>query len=572
MFRQVIVRPHWLHRVSRSPSVFSARSSPDIDGLNSSFTPLLVFINKLSGGQQGERVYHRLLHLLNPRQVFLLENDASITHALNIYGSLSHTRICVCGGDGTAGWILSALARRFPSLSHPPVSVCPLGTGNDLSRVLGWGWHYKDKSLTEMLMAIPNARQVPFDRWQVTFEALETNENEPVNGRCLSCFLTDPRFVHPSASLSYEHHRAPVDLRFTNYLSLGLDAAVILDFHVRRLRDPSRFTSPMMNKLLYLNAARRYFREFGLWRSWHLFPYIRLICDGKNLTDSIRHCHTIVLLNIVSYGSGTRPWPQSPTRTHRSTRSNDDVIAQFSRQEFGDQRIEIFGLDAIQMALIHLGFRGRRIAQCREVRIELSRSMPVHVDGEPFYIDQPMAMNINQGLTEEKFAPDCINRIVVEISSLMHSLCVGQMMDLCAARNDDRREQMTIEQLDRIAWFKTGKTIEAVLITPVILGSPALKNDGEELKRIKELSRLLGILFQMRDDLLDTEGNENIGKPIALDLANHTFTYVSLLGVQGTRTRLAHILRDTLQLIDLCWPRDAETIKDVARHIVSRKH
>ena len=389
----MIVRPHWLHRVSRSPSVFSARYSPDIDGSNSSFTPLLVFINKLSGGQQGERVYHRLLRLLNPRQVFLVENDASITHALDIYGSLSNTRICVCGGDGTAGWILSALARRFPSLSNPPVSICPLGTGNDLARVLGWGWHYRDKILMEMLVAIPNAQPMPFDRWHVTFQALETNENEnenePVNRRCLSCCLTDPRFIRPTASLSYEHHRAPAELRFTNYLSLGLDAAVILDFHVRRTRDSSRFTSPMMNKLLYLNAARRYFREFCLWRSWDLFPYIQLICDGKNITESIRHCHTIVFLNIASYGSGTRPWP-------RSTRSSDgDVIGQFTRQEFGDQRIEIFGLDATQMALIHVGFRGRRIAQCSEARIELSRSMPVHFDGEPFYLDRSMAMNIS---------------------------------------------------------------------------------------------------------------------------------------------------------------------------------
>ena len=184
-----------------------------------------------------------------------------------------------------------------------------------------------------------------------------------------------------------------------------------------------------------------------------------------------------------------------------------------------------------------------------------------------------VSMNtINQGLADEKFTPECINRIVVEISFLMHSLCVGQMMDLCAARTRGRQEQMDIEQLDRIAWLKTGKTIEAVLITPVILSTPALKNDGEQLRRIRELSRLLGILFQMRDDLLDTESNENIGKPTALDLANHTVTYVSLLGTQGTRTRLAQFLRDTLQLIELCWPHDGETIKDVARHIVSRKH
>ena len=46
------------------------------------------------------------------------------------------------------------------------------------------------------------------------------------------------------------------------------------------------------------------------------------------------------------------------------------------------------------MALIHIGFLGHRIAQCSQVRIELLHSMPVQMDGDPFYLPQYTAINV----------------------------------------------------------------------------------------------------------------------------------------------------------------------------------
>ncbi|XP_066141858.1 diacylglycerol kinase eta isoform X2 [Euwallacea fornicatus] len=129
-------------------------------------SPLLVFVNSKSGDNQGVKFLRRFKQLLNPAQVFDLISTGPRL-GLRLFRHFDPFRILVCSGDGSVGWVLSEID-KLDMHKQCQVAVLPLGTGNDLARVLGWGASCdSDAHLPQLLEKYEKASVKMLDRWSV---------------------------------------------------------------------------------------------------------------------------------------------------------------------------------------------------------------------------------------------------------------------------------------------------------------------------------------------------------------------------------------------------------------------
>ena len=146
----------------------TARNGP------SNWEPLFVVANRKSGNNDAGTILSRFLTVFNPLQVIDLSQDAnSLELALQICKMLPEgvqARILVAGGDGTVGWVLNTI-QKLDLDPTPAVAILPLGTGNDLARVLGGNQESPVPSRffdrQDLIDNIYQAERILIDRWTV---------------------------------------------------------------------------------------------------------------------------------------------------------------------------------------------------------------------------------------------------------------------------------------------------------------------------------------------------------------------------------------------------------------------
>lgn len=122
----------------------------------------------------------------------------------------------------------------------------------------------------------------------------------------------------------------------------------------------------------------------------------------------------------------------------------------------------------------------------------------------------------------EGFAPKKILSLIQYSTKVAEVMCKGQAIDL-----DSKGKSLTIEELTDMCFYKTGIAFEASLIMPAILAGVL----ETEMNKLKKFAYHAGIAFQIKDDLLDVEGEgELLGKPTGQDKGNRHSTFVTTLG------------------------------------------
>ncbi|RSL34566.1 polyprenyl synthetase family protein [Salibacterium salarium] len=118
----------------------------------------------------------------------------------------------------------------------------------------------------------------------------------------------------------------------------------------------------------------------------------------------------------------------------------------------------------------------------------------------------------------------------------------GQAADL-----EGEGKDLSLEELEYIHHHKTGALLNFSIVAGGILGGAP----SDDIQQLRIFSQELGLVFQIKDDILDVEGNEvEMGKATGADQNKNKSTYPRLLTLEGAKEKLvyhADIAKSSLQ-------------------------
>lgn len=310
--------------------------------------PVIIVANMKSGSSLAEDILSHFRGILNPLQVIELtrRGPEMVVKWLERLKPFQ-CRILIAGGDGTVGWIMNTIFERKVR-PLPEIAILPLGTGNDLSRVLNWGSEtdtFSHEMAVDMLRDVVQADEIKLDRWMLEMWGAFTRIPLP------------------------QKHRHKVFLY--NYFSIGVDAQVTLNFHKARDSAFYLLSSRLLNKLLYLCFGTHQVLQpdcVGLDKSLELY------LDGEKV--DLPDLQSVVCLNIDSWGAGVQLGELS-----RTGGEGDSVLTSPS-----DGYLDVYGIvSSFHIAQLQVGLsKPIRLGRAQTVKIKLHNTAPVQADGEPW--------------------------------------------------------------------------------------------------------------------------------------------------------------------------------------------
>ena len=148
-----------------------------------------------------------------------------------------------------------------------------------------------------------------------------------------------------------------------------------------------------------------------------------------------------------------------------------------------------------------------------------------------------------------------------EFSKAVDRMIAGEYVD-----TEVEGKNINEETLEYIHKNKTGALLKLCVRMGAILAN-CLERDLEKLTNYAEK---IGLAFQIKDDILSEEGNEEIlGKPVGNDKELEKCTYVTKFGLQGAKDKLDRITNEALEELQE-YGEKAEFLKELAIYIKNR--
>ncbi|MDP0487957.1 MAG: polyprenyl synthetase family protein [Fusobacterium sp. JB019] len=175
------------------------------------------------------------------------------------------------------------------------------------------------------------------------------------------------------------------------------------------------------------------------------------------------------------------------------------------------------------------------------------------------------AFNILSEKNKGLISSDKIVEIIGKVSSYsgINGMIGGQMIDI-----KSEGKKINIDTLKYIHENKTGKLLKLPIEIGCIIGDASDKLK----KELEEYADLLGLAFQIKDDILDIEGTfEDLGKPIGSDTELQKSTYPSLIGLEESKRLLLEIVtKAKSKILDNFDEKEGKNLLKLAEYIANR--
>ena len=160
--------------------------------------------------------------------------------------------------------------------------------------------------------------------------------------------------------------------------------------------------------------------------------------------------------------------------------------------------------------------------------------------------------------------------LIIELAQAcgVQGMVEGQSLDILA-----EGQQLSLEELEHIHQLKTG----ALITSSVTLAAKSCNcHDPKIIGLMTNYANLLGLAFQVKDDILDVTTDTHIlGKTQGADAALGKATYPALLGLQGAEKKLQHIhqeIKNTLKLLISSLGSSANVFDELACFVIQRHY
>lgn len=148
-----------------------------------------------------------------------------------------------------------------------------------------------------------------------------------------------------------------------------------------------------------------------------------------------------------------------------------------------------------------------------------------------------------------------------EFSNAIDRMIAGEYVD-----TEYEGKQISDYYLEYIHKNKTG----ALLRLCVRMGAILAGASDKDLEKLTSYSEKIGLAFQIKDDILSEEGDENVlGKPVGNDKELEKCTYVSKYSLDGAKDILEKITKEAIEEISIYGDK-AEFLKQLALYIKNR--